>query len=172
LFFQDCRFFIRTIYKKNRRKKKNDHYQTYYFHKLFRQQAEKITHRNLAGKAVVWSHPNEYRGFRLWYYIGEETGLHTLYRKRWATTRRDMNMALILYSGPAAAGKTIGAFGAELFRKYGMSDPLSFGSLYSREEYLTMARLTGIDTLRNLQMYRMAKERVIDPRVPMPGFRK
>jgi hypothetical protein len=134
----------------------------------YARQAEKITRRNLAGRAVVWSHPNEFGGFRLWYALARETGVKELYRKRWEATRRDLNVALMLYSNPDAARKMIRVFGRECFEKYAEGIPEKFGKLYSQEEYLEMARLTGMDTVRIGQMCRMAKERPVDPRIIVP----
>ena len=134
----------------------------------YARQAEKITRRNLRGKAVVWSHPNEYGGFRLWYHLGENMGVVDLYRKRWNTTCRDRNVAMMLFSDPRKALNTAKTFGLSLFREYGKGEPVPFGHLYSREEYLTLARLTGMDTTRILNMYRMAEKKMIDPRIPLP----
>ena len=133
--------------------------------------ARRITRRNLSGKAVVWSHPYEYGGFRLWYHLAQELGLKTLYRKRWENTRRDLNVSVMLISKPSYARKMIRALGEERFRSYGEGTPVIFGERYPLKEYVAMARLTGMDTVHIGRMYRMAKERTVDPRIILAATR-
>ena len=133
-------------------------------------QAEKITQLNLSGKAVTWSHPNEFGGFNLWYRLGKQLGIPALYRQRWQISKHDLkNGAFCYISNPEYAKKAVEIFGKENFLKYGKYSPAKFGDIYTKDEYLYMAKTTGIDTTRISKMYDIMKNRKIDPSVPVPN---
>ncbi len=135
----------------------------------FGEQAEKITKLNLSGKAVAWSHPNEFGGFNLWYALGKRLGLTSLYDKRWEISKHDLkNGSLFYLSNPAFAEKAVETFGKENFLKYGKFKPVKFGEIYSKKSYLYLAETSGIDTSRISKMYDFMKNRIIDPSVPLP----
>ncbi len=133
-------------------------------------QAEKITQLNLSGKAVTWSHPNEFGGFNLWYRLGKQLGLPGLYHQRWQISKHDLkNGSLYYISNPEFAQKAVEIFGKENFLKYGKFNPVKFGDIYAKDSYLYMARTTGIDTTKISRMYDLMKNRKIDPSVPVPN---
>ena len=133
-------------------------------------QAEKITQLNLSGKAVAWSHPNEFGGFNLWYRLGEQLGLSALYRQRWKISKHDLkNGSLYYISNPEFAKKTVATFGKENFLKYGKYDQIKFGDIYTKETYLYLAKTTGIDTIRISRLYDLMKNKRINPSVPLPN---
>jgi len=133
-------------------------------------QAEKITQLNLSGKAVAWSHPNEFGGFNLWYRLGKQLGLPELYRQRWKISKHDLkNGSLYYISNPVFAKKTLTTFGEEIFMKYGNYTPIKFGDIYAKETYLYLAKTTGIDTTKITRLYNFMKNKKIDPSVPLPN---
>ena len=135
----------------------------------FDAQAEKITQLNLAGKAVAWSHPNEFGGFNLWYRLGEQLGLSALYTKRWEISKHDLkNGSLYYISNPEFAANAVKAFGRENFLKYGKFAPKRFGDIYPKETYLYLAKTTGIDSAKIAGMYDFMKDKTINPSVPLP----
>ena len=135
----------------------------------FEAQADKITELNLSGKAVAWSHPNEFGGFILWYRLGKQLGLPVLYRKRRSVSKHDLkNGSLYYVSNPAYAAKAVQIFGKENFLKYGKFAPKKFGDIYDKTTYLYLAKTTGIDTNRISKMYDLMKEEKINPSVPLP----
>ena len=131
-------------------------------------QAGKITARNLSGKAVPWSHANEYGGFNLWYNTGKELGIKKLYEKRWQNTVHDNIGDLLYYSDPGKAKKLVDAFGKDIFLKYGQLPPKKFGEIYSQDDYMYMAKTCGMDTARIKMIFEHAKEKLIDPSIPLP----
>jgi len=134
----------------------------------YSKQAGKITAQNLSGKAVTWSHVNEYGGFNLWYNIGKELGIKELYKKRWQNTIHDSYGDFLLYSNPVLASKVVTAFGKNKFLKYGQLPERKFGDIYSMEDYLYMAKITGMDTMMIKNMYVQVKDKTINPSVPLP----
>ena len=133
-------------------------------------QAEKITQLNLSGRAVAWSHPNEFGGFNLWYRLGKQLGLPALYRQRWKVSKHDLkNGSLYYISNPEFARKTVATFGKEFFLKYGKFNPIKFGDIYTKDYYLYLAKTTGIDTAKISRMYDFMKNRKINPSVPLPN---
>ena len=134
----------------------------------FGKQADKITSQNLSGKSVVWSHPNEYGGFNLWYRLGEEYGLKKLYRLRWQNTNHTVRGSIIIKSDPVKANKVAKAFGKEKFLKYGQMPAKLFGEIYRMKDYLYLAKTTGIDTGRIKKLYNFMKDKVINPAIPLP----
>lgn len=135
----------------------------------YKAQADKITALNLSGKAVAWSHPHEFGGFILWYHIGKKWGLKKLYKLRWKYSKRDMATVSLYYlSNPQYAQRVVDVFGKDVFLKYGKYSPVSFGDLYNKDDYLYLAKTTGMDTLRIIKMYEFMRNRKIDPSVPIP----
>jgi len=135
----------------------------------FGQQAEKITQLNLNGKAVAWSHSNEFGGFILWYQIGKSMGEENLFRTRWEITAHDMDKGLAYYySNPTIAQKAVKTFGKEFFERYGRYKPVKYGDIYTGDELIYMARTCGLDTAMARKMYDYQKNRLIDPSVPVP----
>ncbi len=132
-------------------------------------QANKITTQNLNGKAVAWSHPDEFGGFILWYHIGKSIGLKKLFHTRWDITTHDMDKGLAYYySYPEAARHAVKTFGKSFFEKYGQYKPVRFGAIYSGEEWMYMARTCGLDTVIARKMYEINKNRLLNPSVPIP----
>jgi hypothetical protein len=131
-------------------------------------QADKITKQNLSGKAVTWSHPNEYGGFNLWYHLGKKSGLKKMYNLRWQNSRHDIQGSLFIISNPKDAKKIISVFGAENFKKYNHLPIKIFQDIYSRDDYLYMANTMGIDTDRITKIYNFMKMMPVDPSVPIP----
>ncbi len=134
----------------------------------YSKQADKITERNLAGKAVVWSHPNEFGGFILWYNIGNKKGLRNLYKTRWKVATHNIKGSLFIISDPAKAKKAAYSLGISNFIKYGQHEIEKFGDIYSKSEYLYMAKTMGIDKKLISKMYDLMKQRLINPSVPVP----
>ncbi len=134
----------------------------------YARQARKITEQNLSGKAVVWSHPNEFGGFKLWYAFDKDLGTRKLYRKRWENTYRNLLGSVLLESNPKKAKKLVEAFGKKMFIQYGSFKPVVFGEIYSLDDYMTLSKLAGVneETVKNL--YMIMKDRKIDPSVPVP----
>ncbi len=135
----------------------------------FAARADKITRLNLSGKAVTWSHPDEFGGFILWYHLGEKWGLKKLYRLRWKYSRRDLLHGILYYqSNPEYARRAAEALGKDLFRKYGRHAPRPLGRIYTPDDYLELARTSGMDASKALRMYEVMKNHPIDPSVPLP----
>ncbi|NOX86455.1 MAG: hypothetical protein GXO86_10925 [Chlorobi bacterium] len=131
-------------------------------------QADKITKRNLSGKAVVWSHPNEFGGFVLWYNLGEIFGLKKMYNLRWNNSEHNIKGSLFILSDPTKADKIVSLFGKDNFRKYGNMPTKKFEDIYSENDFLYLAKTTGIDEQRVLKMYEFMKSKNVDPSIPMP----
>ena len=131
-------------------------------------QSDKIIKRNLSGKAVVWSHPNEFGGFILWYNIGKKIGIKKLYKDRWNNSMHNINGSLFILSDPAKADKIVSLFGKSFFEKYGYLTIEKFGNIYSKSEYLYMAKTMGIDENKISKIYEFMKMQKIDPSVPIP----
>ena len=131
-------------------------------------QAKKITALNLSGRAVVWSHPNEFGGFKLWYDLDRDLGTKELYQKRWKHTYRNLLGSVLLESNPRKARNLAAAFETRRFIKDGYSRTVRFGDIYSLDDYLVLSDLAGVkeETIRNL--YAMMKNTMIDPSVPVP----
>ena len=137
----------------------------------YARQAEKITERNLSGKAVVWSHPNEFGGFNLWYHLGRKYGLKQLYKKRWENSEHRIKGSLYIKSDPKAAKKIVEVFGKDNFLQYGDLPVKTFGDIYSLSDYLYLAKTTGMNKKRTAQMYELTKKRKINPKVPIPQIK-
>ena len=136
----------------------------------FDAQAKKITQLNLSGKAVAWSHPNEFGGFNLWYHLGKKIGLSALYLKRWKISEHNLkNGSLYYISNPKFATNAAKVFGKDNFLKYGKFTPKKFGDIYTKDAYLYLAKTTGIDTVRISRMYDLMKNKKINPSVPLPN---
>ncbi len=134
----------------------------------YSRQADKITDLNLSGKAVVWSHPYEFGGFQLWYNLAKDEGLKKLYLKRWKHTFRDLPGIVLLESDPRKAIGLVKAFGLEKFEKYGTHKPVRFGDIYSLDDYLYLAKITGMDKQLAIKLYKMRENTIIDPSVSIP----
>ncbi len=135
----------------------------------FDKQADKITEKNLHGRAVAWSHPNEFGGFILWYHIGKSIGLKKLYITRWEISKHDMNKGLAYYySDPQIALNAIDKFGKRFFVQYGQYKPVRFGKIYSIDDWLYMAKTCGMDISFIRQLYERSKNQMINPSVPIP----
>ncbi len=136
----------------------------------YARQAKKIKELNLSGKAVVWSHPNEFGGFILWNALNNDLGTKKLYLKRWKNTYRDLKVSVMLESNPKKARKLVEAFGKEKFFKYGSFKKVVFGNIYSLDDYLTLSKLAGVAENRVRKIYSVMKNKIIDPSVPIPDF--
>ena len=134
----------------------------------YSRQADKITKLNLSGKAVVWSHPYEFGGFQLWYNLARDEGLKKLYIKRWRHTFRNLFGIVLLESDPKKALNLVKAFGKKKFEKYGKHKPVKFSDIYSLDDYLYMAKVTGMDKQLAVKLYKMRENTIIDPSVPIP----
>ena len=134
----------------------------------YARQAEKIRQRNLSGKAVVWSHPNEFGGFILWYSLGDKLGIKHLYTKRWQNSEHNISGSVFLKSDPLEAKKIVKVFGKDNFIKYGNTPAESFGQLYPLSEYLYLAETCGINKKRIKRMYALMKNRKINPKIALP----
>jgi hypothetical protein len=131
-------------------------------------QADKITQLNLSGKAVAWSHPNEFGGFKLWYRLYKDVGLRTLFRKRWTVTRRNLRGSLLLESHPDKARKVALTFGLKRFRLYGQAKAFRFGERYSLSDYSPLSKLAGVNEAMINNLFAMLKGRTISPAVIVP----
>ncbi len=131
-------------------------------------QAGKITRLNLDKRAVVWSHPNEFGGFRLWYELGQYLGPEDLYKIRWTYTYRDLPGTVLLESDPEKARKLATIFGMENFKRFGIHPSFRFEELYSMEDYRPLSELAGVDEKMLKNLYEMMRKRIIDPSVPVP----
>ncbi len=134
----------------------------------YARQADKITRLNLSGKAVVWSHPYEFGGFQLWYNIARDEGIKNLYTKRWKNTFRNLFGIVLLESDPHKAMNLVKAFGKNKFEKYGKHKPVRLGDIYTLDDYLYLAKTTGMDKERVVKLYKMMENKIIDPSVPIP----
>ena len=134
----------------------------------FARQAEKITLLNLSGKAVVWSHPDEYGGFQLWHSLAKEIGIKTLYLKRWQVSRHDLKVMNYYTSDPAAAKNVAQTFGIKRFTNYGMQPKVRLGDIYTLADYLQLADLTGMNSERIKSYFMLLSNKIINPAVPVP----
>ncbi len=132
-------------------------------------QAGKITRLNLEKRAVVWSHPNEFGGFRLWYELGKYLGPKDLYKIRWNYTYRDLHGTVLLESDPQKARRLAIIFGLENFKRFGTYPAVRFDRLYSPEDYRPLWELAGVDRELLSKLYKMMCNRMIDPSVPIPN---
>jgi len=134
----------------------------------YSRQADKIIRQNLSGKAVVWSHPNEFGGFNLWYHLGKIYGLRKMYNMRWQNTEHNISGSLYIISNPKQAKKIVSVFGKKNFLNYGYMPVRKFSEIYSIDDYLYLANTTGIDVNRIKRMYDFMKYRNVNPTVPIP----
>jgi len=134
----------------------------------YNHQANMITKLNLSEKAVVWSHPNEYGGFILWYNLAGDYGLKKLYNMRWNISKHNINGSLYYYSNPGEAKKVVELFGYKKFKNYGNTPKKPFNVIYSLNDYLYLAKTTGIDTGKIIRLYNFLKNRIINPTIPLP----
>jgi len=134
----------------------------------YTEQANKITKQNLSGKAVVWSHPNEYGGFILWYNLEKIYGLKELYRKRTQNTEHNIKGSLFILSNPEKAKKIVNVFGKNNFIKFGKLPEKKIGDIYTLKDYLYLAETTGINKKRIKKMYHFMKNKKINPEIPIP----
>ncbi len=131
-------------------------------------QAGKITRLNLDKRAVVWSHPNEFGGFRLWYQLGKYLGPKDLYKIRWNYTYRNLHGSVLLESDPEKARKLATIFGMENFKRFGIYPTALFEEIYSPEDYRPLSEMAGVDEELVKNLYEMMRGRIIDPSVPVP----
>ncbi len=131
-------------------------------------QADKIEQLNLSGKAVVWSHYYEYGGFQLWYRLTQEMGIGELFRRRWEYTRRDLPGMAFLENNPDAARNLAEAFGREKFIRYGTFPSRKFGEIYTEEDWLSLARLSGMPEERIKRLYRLKANQMVKASITLP----
>ncbi len=134
----------------------------------FKKQADKINELNLSGKSVVWSHANEFGGYILWQHIEQRYGLKELYTKRWKHTKRNINASLYYYSNPKDAEEIVNVFGQDLFKKYGNMKAKLFREIYSLNDFLILAKTTGIKIKKIKKLYKIMENRMVNPQVPIP----
>jgi len=134
----------------------------------YSKQADKIIKQNLSGKAVVWSHPNEFGGFNLWYHLGNIFGIKKMYNLRWQNTKHNIQGSLYMISNPKSAKQIISVFGKKNFLDYGQMPIKKFNDIYSIDDYLYLAKTTGIDIDRINKMFEFMKYRDVNPTVPVP----
>lgn len=132
--------------------------------------ADAITQSNLAGHPVYWSHPEEYVGFRLWYSLAQRDGEATLYRKRWALTRRDFHR-WVQINDPGAARKMAEAFGFADFASLGSGKAIRYDQVYALPDLLATQLPLG-QTADEVRMnYARNASRLVDPTVKVPPQR-
>lgn len=129
--------------------------------------AEAITNTNLAGRAVHWSHPDEYVGFRLWYRLSQRDGDVSVFRKRWAMTLRKFDWWL-QRSEPAAARRVADAFGRAEFAAFGSATPVRYGQIYTLQDAVSAEEALGLTAEEATARYKRKADEVIDPGVRVP----
>ncbi|MFQ5628894.1 MAG: hypothetical protein ACE5I1_09045 [bacterium] len=97
-------------------------------------QARAITESNLAGHPVIWSHPNEFGGFRLWHALGKRDGEKVLFRHRWQLTRRDARRWLMMISEPRAARKMAETMNFEQMQSLLAGQPVSYEKVFTQKD--------------------------------------
>ncbi len=130
--------------------------------------ARAITTSNLQGHPVVWSHANEFGGFKLWYALGERDGEEALFRKRWDLTQRHEQRFLLMTSNPHAARQLAGGFGEADFAAYGKAEPVLFAQAISLQDYRHLAGMLDTPTDQIKASYDQRANRVIQPGVSVP----
>jgi hypothetical protein len=130
--------------------------------------ARAITASNLQGHPVVWSHPDEFGGFRLWYALGERDGEEALFRKRWDLTQREEQRFLLMTSNPGAARRLAGGFGETDFASFGKAEPVRFADAISLEAYLRLAEMLDIPPDQMKASYARRANLLIRPGVRVP----
>ncbi len=136
----------------------------------YRRQAEKITQLNLSGRAVVWSHPNEYGGFKLWYSLDNKFGTKKLYQKRRRLTYRNINPSIVIESNPQKAKKLVKGFGIKNFIPFSDLKLARLGDKYTLKDYLTLSSLAGANEKHIRKIYAIMKNIIINPSVILPEY--
>lgn len=130
--------------------------------------AEAIANMNLAGRAVHWSHPDEYAGFRLWYRLSQRDGEVSVFRKRWALTPRKFDWWL-QRSEPAAARRVADAFGRADFVSFGSATPVRYGQIYKLQDMVSAEEALGLSADEARARYLRHADVMIDPGVRVPA---
>lgn len=133
--------------------------------------ADAITETNLAGRAVYWSHPQEYGGFRLWYLLSQKHDQATLYRARWELTRRDYSWSL-QRNDPAAAQKIAGQLGFADVLSRTAGKPAPFGQIFSLQDAERAEAMWGRSVEQTRSDYARREQRLIDPTIRVPAARR
>jgi hypothetical protein len=134
----------------------------------YARRARAIAGSNLAGRAVLWSHPDEFGGFRLWHALATRDGEEALFRKRWELTRRDQRRFLLQTSDPAAARRVARSFGREEFESFGKAPETRFGKAVSREQFVRFGDIVGLPPDQMASRYDRRAAQVIRPAVVVP----
>lgn len=134
--------------------------------------AREITRSNLQGRPVLWSHPDEFGGFRLWNALGERDGEVPLFQKRWRATRRDQKRFLLMFSDPEAARHMAAAFGETEFASFGKAAPVPLAQAVSREDLLRFLERAGVPPEPMTSRYDKRARQLIRPGVTVPESRK
>jgi hypothetical protein len=135
--------------------------------------ADAITRSNLAGHPVYWSHPNEYGGFRLWYSLTQRDGEETIYRKRWALTRRDFRSWSwwVQINDPDAARRVARAFGLADFVSFGSGKVVRYDQVYTWQDSQPLGEMLGLSEDKIRANFARDANRPVDPTVRVPAGR-
>jgi hypothetical protein len=130
--------------------------------------ARAITASNLQGHPVVWSHPDEFGGFKLWHALGVRDGEAALFRRRWNLTQRREQRFLLMTSSPDAARQVARGFGDADFAAYGKAEPVRYAQAIALDDCLRSAEM--LDTLSDQirASYDQRADRVLQPGVNVP----
>ncbi len=137
----------------------------------YARRARAITRSNLDGHAVMWSHPDEFGGFRLWHSLGKRDGEKALFRRRWESTRRDLQRFLLMISNPKSAWQVARSFGEADFVSFGKAAPVLFTQAVSREDSVRSAGALGIPPEQTRTQYDRRAHDVLQPGVILPESR-
>ncbi len=132
--------------------------------------AEAITRSNLNGHPVIWSHPDEFGGFHLWYALGERDGEQALFLKRWQLTQRSFSRSLLMRSDPDAARRLADGMGQSDFVSLGSAAAVPFAQVISVSDWETsMAGIMGMKPEQARAIYDSRANLLVHPAVRVPA---
>jgi hypothetical protein len=130
--------------------------------------ARAITQSNLDGHSVVWSHPYEFGGFRLWNTLGERDGEAALFRERWMLTQRNMSR-LVTINDPGAAHRLADGLGQSDFIAAGKAEPVLYDQVIAQRDWVSMGEVMGITPDQSKALYTLKAQQLVNPAVTVPA---
>lgn len=137
----------------------------------YARRARAIVGSNLRGRAVLWSHLDEYGGFRLWHALGLRDGEQALFRRRWGVTDRGMQRFLLMFSRPAAARRVADTFGRADFVASGRAAPVRVSDAVSRADFARFAESLGTESEPMKKRFEKRAGELLHPGVVVPASR-
>ncbi len=132
--------------------------------------AKAITQSNLNGHPVVWSHADEFGGFRLWRALGERDGEPALFLKRWELTQRNFARSLLMRNEPDAARRMAVGMGESEFASRGSATPVVLSDVIAPNDWeAAMDWLAVMKPDQARALYAARAQRLIDPAVHVPS---